>query len=603
MKTLVISLFFSVLVLTQCIGQKKDDKLPLNYNANLQAYRIPVAKKAAKSTVKEKLSGLKLNEGQQLSFEFLVNKNHQRVGESRSCVADAGFIIDGCSFIIQNNKKDLRIFAGYGGLEKAPYYVLNRFAEDIKVKCYITKTSNGFEWAVEAPIGTYGGKVSKKVDSKKGLKFSYTPVRNKDLAYYITAPERKKASLPKYEAAILHPLIKYESTAIDKYDWNEPAAKYLVLDDTEHLSQKELNGLKNYLLNYQLPKHNHMNYYFRKRMNSYMMEWLYQKEADEKLLIKAIQVAECAIAYRNDNFGKYPLSYSKTVAPLWPNFKEIEVYKDGKVGLVPGASAFAGLASITVPIRMIANQPGLWEKTYNGLNYYEIAQKLIKEAFKTIDYTYDVFVGEDNLLRYPETLMREEWHGKVFIYNRVFPVLSGSIPLIEALETFELYPEKAQKMDAVNQAMLNYLQSDMSYFGKNNSYLKYPYSQAAQDKNPDVDQVEDFMHGSFDSRDFQLFYKSGRYNFSKEIIKAMANTLVEKVAVGDGTFSERMNGSAKARKYTTPIAYDGFIWYAGYRPEVKKLIINHIIDNNIAIQNGVWDAYCLYEILKLKDHE
>ncbi|MCT4646612.1 MAG: hypothetical protein N4A74_16610, partial [Carboxylicivirga sp.] len=148
MKTLVISLFFSVLVLSQCIGQKKDVKLPLNYNANHQAYRIPVAKKAAKSTVKEKLSGLKLNEGQQLSFEFLVNKNHQRVGESRSCVADAGFIIDGCSFIIQNNKKDLRIFAGYGGLEKAPYYVLNRFAEDIKVKCYITKTSNGFEWAV-----------------------------------------------------------------------------------------------------------------------------------------------------------------------------------------------------------------------------------------------------------------------------------------------------------------------------------------------------------------------------------------------------------------------------------------------------------------------
>lgn len=578
-------------------------KLPLNYVQQYKAYQIPIAQKGAKGTKKEKLSGVKLKNGQCIVFEFQVKKESLAKTENRGCVADAGFIIDGCSFIIQNNKKDLRLFAGYGGIDKAPYYLLNRFSENVKVKCYVLKTAEGFEWAVEAPAKTYGGKVKKKADATSGLKLSYTPVKGHDLAYFISSPIINKSELPAYSSAQLHPLLKYEATAIDKYDWNEPAAKHLVLEDDKQLTEKELNGLKSYLLDYQLPTHNHMNYYFRKRMNSYMMEWVYEKDGDKQLLDKAIQVAERAIAYRNDNFGQYPISYSKTVAPLWPNYKEAEVYADGTVGLVPGASAFAGLASVTVPIRMIAKHPELWQKSYKGQKYYDIAIELIDEALKTIDYTYEVFVGDDNLIRYPETILRKEWHGKVFIYNRVFPVLSGSIPLIESMEIMKLQLGKVKKMDAVNQAMLNYLMADMTRYGAKDQYLKYPYSQAAQDKDPNKEQVEDFTHGSFDSRDFQLFYKSQRYGFGEDIPQAMANTLVEKVAVGDGTFSERMNGGAKPRQYNTPISYDGFIWYAAYRPEVNDVIIKHIIDKNIAVKNGVWDAYCLYEILKLKDNE
>ncbi|MCG8580181.1 MAG: hypothetical protein MI866_09705 [Bacteroidales bacterium] len=607
MKTILmkLSLLMGILCMPLLLTAKERSgiKLPLQYNKVHKAYEIPVATKGAKKSNKEKLKGTMLKNGQCIVFEFQVKKETTAQTENRGCVADAGFIIDGCSFIIQNNKKDLRIFAGYGGMEKAPYYLLNRFSENERVKCYILKTAEGFEWAVEAPAKTYGGTIKKKQDSLTGVKLCYTPAKGNELSYFISQPIIDKSGLPAYSPAMLHPLLKYESTAVDKYDWNEPAAKHLVLDDTKHLTDNELNGLKSYLLDYQLPTHNHMNYYFRKRMNSYMMEWVYQKDGDRRLLDKAIEVAQRAIAYRNDNFGQYPISYSQTIAPLWPNYKEAEICNDGSIALVPGASAFAGLPSITVPIRMIADHPELWQKEYNGKSYYDTALHLIDEALKTIDYTYEVFVGDDDLIRYPGTLLRKEWHGKVFIYNRVFPVLSGSIPLIEALEVMQIKAGKVMEMDKVNQAMLNYLMADMTRFGANNQYLKYPYSQAAQEKNPDKEQVEDFTHGSFDSRDFQLFFISQRYGFGEEIIKAMANTLVDKVAVGDGTFSGRMDGSAKPRKYGTPISYDGFIWYATYRPEVYDVIIRHIIDNKIAVKDGVWDAYCLYELLKLKDND
>ncbi|TRX71883.1 hypothetical protein [Carboxylicivirga sp. M1479] len=604
LKTITLFGLLSLLLVSLAGAQNVTLKLPLEPINNEMGYQLPIAGSKAKSTVKNKLAGIKIKEGQQLSFIFKVTKVSKSQTESRSCVADAGFIVDGCSFIIQNNKKDLRIYAGYGGLEKAPYYVLNRFAEDISVKVHIQKNNNGFTWAAETPIKTWGGKISKKKEAVTGVKFVYTPVKGKDQAYFVAQSQIGKERMPEFDEAELHPLLKYESTAVSKYDWDEPAAKQLVYDKSSRtLSDAELDGMHKYLLAYQLPTHNYMNYYFRKRMNSYMMEWVYGKKEDKALLDKAVDVAKCAIRYRNDNFGKYPISYSRTPAPLWPNYKEVEVYDDGTVGLVPGASTFAGLPSITVPIRMIANNPSVWQDKINGETYYEVALRLIDEALKTIDYTYDVFVGDDYLIRYPETLMRTAWHGKVYIYNRVFPVLTGSIPLIEALEKLKLYPEKVAQMDKVNQAMVNYLIKDMTYFGDAGQYVKYPYSQAAQEKNPDKEQVEDFMHGSFDSRDFQLFYASGRYGFDEKIIKAMANTLVEKVADGNGRFSERMNGSAKMKRFATPISYDGFIWYAAYRPEVYDLIVSHIISEQIAVKNGAWDAFCLYEILKLKDNE
>jgi len=597
---------FIFIFLFQCRiskGQHKEIELTFLKKSEHNLYSIPFVKENGRKQIKTNIPGVSIDKSEVLTFEFIVSKTGDQKDECRECISDAGFVVDGCKFIVQNNIKDLRIYVGYGVLDELPYYIINRFTENGSFKIYIKKHNNEFEWVVESPNKTVGATIKIEDKAKTDLKLIYTPVEGNILSYFIGNPEVSMDSLPVYDSAELHPLFKYNETAISKYDWSEPAAKHLVLENIDgQLTKNEINGLKSYLLEYQLPTHNHMNYYFRKRMNSYMMEWLYKKTKEGALVDKAIQLAQRAIEYRNDNFGKYKISYNRRVAPLWPNYKEVEVYEDGSIGLVPGASAFAGLTCITVAIRIIAENQGLWEQKYNGVTYYNIALRLVDEALKTIDYTYDVFVGEDNLIRYPNTMLRKEWRGKVFIYNRVFPIISGSIPLVEAMEKFSINKDKIKQIDKVNQSMIDYLKSDMTFYGPDNvPYLKYPYSQAAQEKNQGKEQVEDFMHGSFDSRDFQLIYLSGRYNFNEKYIQAMANTLVERVAKGNGKFSDRMDGNAKAKAFKTPISYDGFIWYAKYRPEIYELIIHHIINDEISVNNKVWDAYCLYEILKLKD--
>ncbi|VGO18185.1 hypothetical protein [Pontiella sulfatireligans] len=285
--------------------------------------------------------------------------------------------------------------------------------------------------------------------------------------------------------------------------------------------------------------------------------------------------------------------------PVWPNYKELEVYKDGSHGLAPGASGFAGVPMIAIPVRMITENPSVWDLKYEVKTYRDIALELASEAQKTLDYTYEVFVGDDNLIRYPETMQRSEWHGNVYIYNRVFPVMSGAIPLAEAYEIFGIHSDSVKKIDAVNQAMIDFLVADMTFHAVNGAEcVRYPYSDEAQEKNPE--QSEDFTHGSFDSRDFQLFYQSGRYDFGERYVQAMANTLVEVLDKGKGEFAERLNGKGTAKK-GTPISYDGYIWYAAYRPEVYDIIIDHVLKNNIALKDSRYDSYCLFEILKLKD--
>lgn len=595
-----------MIFLTHCRkseSQLKEIELTFLNQIEKNYYQIPYNEEKGEKLIVKPIPTILIGNSEVLTFEFIVTKAVDENKECRGCISEAGFIVDGCKFLVQNNKKDLRIYVGYGEIEEQPYYIIHRFAENISLKVYIEKNNKEFNWAIKTPYKTIGSTIKCKQNDKSEIELIYAPVAGNSLSYFLGNPGISKEKLPEHVPAELHPLYKYKDSAISKYDWNEPAAKYLVLENIEgEITENEIQGIKQYLLEYQLPTHNYMNYYFRKRMNSYMMEWLYKKTADKALLDKAIQVAQRAIEYRNDNFGRYKISYDREIAPLWPNYKEVEVYEDGTVGLVPGASAFAGLPAVTVPIRIIAKNPELWEQKLNGKTYYEIALGLIDEALKTIDYTYDVFVGDDNLIRYPNTLLREEWHGKVYIYNRVFPVISGSIPLIEAMERFDIHKDKIEQINKVNQSMLDYLKSDMTFYGTDDvPYVSYPYSQAAQDKNPDKEQVEDFMHGSFDSRDFQLFYLSGRYDFNEKFVYAMANTLVDRVAKGNGKFSDRIDGNAKAKLFKTPISYDGFIWYAKYRPEVYDLIIHHIINEEIAVKNKVWDVYCLYEILKLKD--
>ncbi|VGO18184.1 hypothetical protein [Pontiella sulfatireligans] len=113
-----------------------------------------------------------------------------------------------------------------------------------------------------------------------------------------------------------------QATEVDKYNWDDPSSDYLVLESVKGaLTEREVEGLTQYALNAWLPTHNSMNYYFRKRSNSYMLEWLYRKDKDIALLNRAIEIARRTVAYRNDNidqiddrFTCYQISYDRSVA-------------------------------------------------------------------------------------------------------------------------------------------------------------------------------------------------------------------------------------------------------------------------------------------------
>ena len=391
-----------------------------------------------------------------------------------------------------------------------------------------------------------------------------------------------------------------------KYSWDYAAADHLVLENRfEEVTVNELAGLKAFILEYPLPTHNGENYYFRNRSYSYMMEWLFEQDEDPALLNKAIEFARTSIRYRNDNICQvddrytcYAIDFSRTVAPVWPNYKQDIVVRDGVDVLDPGAGVFGPVPVIAVPARMIANHPELWDQVYNDMTYREIADELMSEVQDTIDYVYQWMVGSDNLIRYSDLVNRNDWPGFVFIYNRAFPIVSGTIPLLEAYEAFDINADKIAKIDAVNQAMIDYFLGDFTFYEKDGTEVRYdPYSDVSQSKNPD--KAQDFVHGSLESRDMQLLYKSGRYNLPERYIQGIANTVVDVCYLGNGTFSYRLDGSGT--NSSSIIGYDGYIWYAAFREEIKEIIVDLILDRGIASQNGRMDVVALFEILKLKE--
>ena len=300
---------------------------------------------------------------------------------------------------------------------------------------------------------------------------------------------------------------------------------------------------------------------------------------------------------------------------------------------------------MTVPVRIIAHAPELWDVARPGTNttYWDAAHTLAEEAWSTISYSYAVFRGDDDVLRYPHCLQREEWRGQIMIFNRIFPLITGSIPLAEAYERLGLHPGRVRAMDDVNAAMVNTWQHFARRYkkvGSAKTYVTYPYlantvlgwkegdgdvagdgtsdrtadgtadsiadntagstadntaggtangttgstagstadstadntaggtgrggkslqrerrprvEEAATtftvedadddmpewgkdtERTPDGDDMfhfEDFAHGSFDSRDFQLLYESKRYNFTERDVVQMADTVADVMCLG-----------------------------------------------------------------------
>lgn len=553
------------------------------------------------------LEDIQLAVGETVAVDFVVEYTSADPNDSnRGAEGGGGIMVGDRMVLLENTKKDLRVLVrdrtGKTDASKLPYYAVWGNVDEGRFTLQVHRTADKLQWLVK------GGKVNcraslqfKPMKSKVRLGLAISPAPKKGKAYSLTNLRKGRAELADAPPAPLHPLIVHKPRHDYKYDWDFPPAKNLVLDSVQGaLTAREIQGVENYLLEYIMPENGWMNYYFRRRYVAYMYEWAFEKTGNVRLVEKAVDFANTALDSRNDRYGEYELSYGG-VGPIWPNYKEVQFRDDGTMELVPGAGAFGGLACMTVPVRLIANHPEIWEKTYNAKTFRQIADELAEASWETIDYCNSVFRGEDNVLRYPDYLMRKEWRGEVLIYNRVFPLLTGAIPLAEAYEKLGLHPERVETIDAVNGAMIDYWQSTVTRRQEEDgkTYINYPYS--AMRLAYDPDSSEDVGHGSFDSRDFQLFYQSGRYNFTETDARGMADTIADVVSLGDGTFTARLIGDPKKveKNYTYLSGLEGYIWYARYRPKLYGEVVQYILDTILAGKNP--DSRVYWEIYKLKE--
>ena len=150
-------------------------------------------------------------------------------------------------------------------------------------------------------------------------------------------------------------------------------------------------------------------------------------------------MAYSAAAHRNDHFGVENIE-GRGPLPLWPHYRSYR-WQDGKLIIAPSIADTSALSWLTVPARIIARHPDLWDKTLDGVTYKQIALDLIREAFKVTDWVMRDFRDPaTNVLKSPDYWTAER-KGEVPQWNRVFPFMCGAIPLIEALEAFHLEPE------------------------------------------------------------------------------------------------------------------------------------------------------------------
>lgn len=544
------------------------------------------------------LDNYSLAEGEVVSLDINLRGS---VAGKRSEYSGAGFMLGEHRVAVFNGQKGITLKTRIDGVEEE-YAVGGWSHYRDRINLQIQRVGQKLVWRTDDQSYSYFGKLALTDDTSLPLGLVLFSSPQQSITYSVSNVTKGRYGLDTQNAraALLHPLMEQDASKVDDTDRHNPAIRHLVLNGTAGpVSEEEVQGIEKYLLEYPLPTHNHNNYYFRRRYISYMLEWAYEKTGNIELVKKAVDIAHSALKYRNDNYGQYTLSYGG-VGPLWPNFKEVEFYDNGSTGVVPGAGVWAAIPTLAVPANMIARNPELWDQPFSAdQTYRDVALGLIEATLESVDYTYDRFKREDNLLKYPESLLREEWRGEVVIINRILPLISGTIPLVEAMEAFAIKREKVDEIDTVNKAMIAYFKSSSTvYSRKDRNYVNFPYSTMRLKTNPDSS--EDVHHLGYDSRDFQHLFRSGRYDFTQTDVKLLANTLADIVIEGRGNFNYRLNGTGQTIKnYDRMAVLDALIWYAEFRPDLHEQIVDYALEKQN--EEGYMDSNVVWEILKYRE--
>lgn len=391
------------------------------------------------------------------------------------------------------------------------------------------------------------------------------------------------------------PTKKYGAVGGPKNDASELSRPLMLKSTTGPVSREEIQALENYLLAFPLPRANIQNYHFRRFYVPAMLEWVFERTKNPALVERAIRMAYSTAAHRNDHFGAENIE-GRGPLPLWPHYRAHR-QEDGKLIIGASIADTSAVSWLAVPARLIARHPELWDRTLDGVTYKQIALDLIRESFKVTDWVMrDFRDASTHLLKCPDYWISEP-KGEVPQWNRVFPFMSGVIPLIEALEAFHIEPERAAMLDKVNGAMIDAFWSTVrrTEIGGQVIY-PYPYGMARLGAN--VEQAEDFGHGSFDGRCLETFHESGRYHFTREQAQHLADTAAF-CCKGPGSFTKRLNGQGLEKpNYSYLPGMEGYLWYAAYRKEIQTCLVDYIFAQ---LSPDKLDSCPVWEILKLRE--
>lgn len=347
---------------------------------------------------------------------------------------------------------------------------------------------------------------------------------------------------------------------------------------TGQVTLEELNGLNEYLIQRNLLSTNYDNTLFALWTRAYMMEWVYGKKKDVRMLNRLIEQSRNLINHRDDNFGKYMTSTGANTSVWtkgWLNFNWIVYQNDLPTKKSLGiASLGTGLNYLAATVRTIAKNPELWEESFNGQSYQEIAQEMSEAILDTwqfcIEHYYD---STSNLLISPS--YGSEPAGFVPQWNRVFPIMCAGNTLVDAYELFGWNNNQITQIDEILQSMFDVFFENTRQETKNGkNTLLWPYG-VNRWADGDKTSVEDLSHLGFDLRAIRWFHESGRY-WNPTQTTLIANTLnLNVVKDANGTFANKIDGTGQTNNFKDWASMPPMIWLAEFESDLQTKLVDY----------------------------
>lgn len=367
--------------------------------------------------------------------------------------------------------------------------------------------------------------------------------------------------------------IRYDSKGLEGVD-------ALTLNSTEgKVTKEELNNLSTYLIKRPLLTTNDTNVIFASWTKAYMMDWVYEQTHNLSLINRLIDQSRTLLTYRDDKYGKYKVKVTNDKAMFtkgWMHFSGM-TYINGEVardnmGISCQGAALNFFAAAALAI---AKDKTIWDKTYQGVTYKQIAFELLDNVHETWDFVIEHYHDKKtNLLISPS--YGEETVGAVPQWNRVFPLMAAGNSVVDAYEIMGVDNKKADKIDSILKSMFKeFWKYSRTVEINDKKCLLYPYGIYLLENNPN--HTEDFGHVGFDARGFRVFSESGRY-WKPEDSQLIANTLSQSmIKDSEGTVTSNMNGTSTMKNYNYWGSLPPMLWFVEFDEELEHKLMDYTV--------------------------